>query len=200
MTGLKVLTAPSNEPLTTAEVKTHLRNVFQSDETALLSDIIIACRERYEMETNRALVKRTLQLSLDDFPGDRGHIRLPRPPVSSVTKITYVETGGDTATWSTTNVRVDDGAEMAPARVTPVFEQTWPATRDVTQAVKLEFEAGEGSAASDINQLDRQAIKLMVGNWYLNRQETIVADGYSATVIPNTAQRIVNMRRVMEFG
>lgn len=164
--------APSLEPLTTAEAKSHLR-VDGSNDDALIDALITASREHVEETTRRALITQTWELSLDCFPSmswprSGSVIWIPRSPLQSVTKIDYVNTAGTTETLDASRYRVDSKSE--PARVTEAENENWPLTDGVTNAVTVEFEAGYGDDASDVPQGIKQAMLLLIGHWYENRE------------------------------
>ena len=166
--GLTLVTAPAAEPLTTAEAKTHLR-VDNSEDDVYIGALITAARQEVERYTGRALVTQTWDLTLDAFPWGNGPIWLPRPPVQSVTSISYVDDAGATQTWATANYRVDITGETA--RIEPAWSLNYPTTRGIVAAVTVRFVAGYGAAAA-VPALMVHAIKLLVGEWYEQRQIT----------------------------
>src|SRR5690554_6904374 len=125
------VTQPAEEPVTLVEAKTHLR-VDATDEDALISSLIASAREHVEAFQLRALVTQTWRLSLDRFPRGRV-IRLPRPPLQSVTSITYTDPGGAQQTLSNTLYDVDTDSE--PGRIVLKDDADWPDTADVPRAV-----------------------------------------------------------------
>lgn len=164
----KMVTEPTIEPVTVEEAKTHL-NITHSEDDALIGTYISAARQLCESRTGRAFVTQTQDLYLDGFPV--GPIQVRRPPLSSVTSITYVDDDdGSTATLSSTAYIVDTVSE--PARITPAYNDTWPGTRQIVNAVKVRCVLGYGT--TDIPTKAKQAIKLLVGNWYANRENIVV--------------------------
>ena len=51
--------------------------------------------------------------------------------------------------------------------------QSWPSLYPRDDAVQIEYVAGYGAAAS-VPQVFKQAILLLVGHWYANRESSIV--------------------------
>lgn len=165
MRFITLITAPTVEPVTLAEAKLHLR-VDHADEDSHIRSLIIAAREHAQNATSRAFVGQTWRLSMDCFPDV---IRTPRPPLTSVTSIAYTDTAGASQTLSASAYTVDTYSE--PGRIVPAFGQSWPATRDIPNAVIVTYVAGYGAgAAADVPQPIRQAILLLVGHWYANRE------------------------------
>jgi len=188
--SLSRTSAPSKEPVTTAEAKTHLR-VDTNAEDSYIDALVTAAREHVEQVTRRALITQTWELSLDDFPdsiwfdepfepwirhGEKP-ILIPRSPLQSITKIEYVDTDGTTQTLSASKYRVDSKSE--PARVTEAEGEVWPTTDMVTNGVTVTFEAGYGDNPSDVPQSIRHAIKLLIGNWYEHREQSVVGGSFS---------------------
>ena len=107
--GLKVITAPSAEPVTAAEAKLWAR-VDTSADDALIGSLITTARQYLEDTWDRAFIKQQLQMSLETFPGSRYGwtnlssyevskyaIRLPRAPYLAVTdypQIQYLDADG----------------------------------------------------------------------------------------------------------
>lgn len=164
--GLKRTTNPASEPVTTSEAKTHARISTSSDDS-YIGTLITAARETVENLTGRALINQSWTLTLRDFPCKQ--IIIPINPLSSVTSISYVDTSGATQTWSSANYTVDTSGEIG--RIEAGYGITYPSTRDVVNAVTVVFVAGYGASASAVPEVFKQAIKMLVGHWYLNRGE-----------------------------
>lgn len=160
--GLVPVTPPAAEPLSRAEAKLHLR-VDLTDDDADIDDLVRAARELVEEHSGRSLVTQTWRLELDRFPC--WDIRLPRGPLQSVTSITYIDVAGATQTLSSSLYRVVPSRNL----VEPVYAGYWPATQYVSGAVLVTYAAGFGAAGA-VPLRAKQAIKLLVGEWYANRE------------------------------
>ncbi len=164
------MTAPTIEPVTLYEIKQHLRldSDTSTDEDDVLSNFIIAARDTCEKFQNRAYIDQTWDLVLDDWPGG-DIITIPRPPLGSVTSITYYATGGMTATMTASTYIIDKDSE--PGRVSLGYGEVWPTTtlRPV-KGIIVRFLAGYGSAASSVPTRVKQAIRLLVGHMYEHRE------------------------------
>ena len=173
--ALKVITAPAAEPLTLAEAKAHLR-VDGIDEDGYITALIVAARQGAESITGRALMAQTLELAMDAFPGQ---IVIPRPPLASVTSITYVDESGVTQTLAPSAYAVNSHAQ--PAMVDPAYGTTWPATRSQANAVLVRYVAGY-AAAADVPQEIKQWMLLRIGMLFENRES--VAAGVQFSALP----------------
>ena len=87
-----VTSAPANELLTTAEAKAWLRVDFASDDT-IIDSLAKSGRVYLENFTRRAFVTQTVRHEFDCWPAS-GVIRLPRPPLQSVTSVKYYNSAG----------------------------------------------------------------------------------------------------------
>lgn len=164
---LKQTAAPASEPVTTDEAKSHVR-VDISDDDTLIDSLIASARDTIEKLARRALITQTWRLSLDNWP-DGDAIELPRPPLQSVSSITYTESDGTVNTWDTSGYIVDTDSE--PGRVVLAYGESWPSvTLYPAAAIKITFVAGYGDEAGDVPEPWKQAIKLLVAHWYENRE------------------------------
>jgi uncharacterized phiE125 gp8 family phage protein len=183
---------PANDPVSLADAKNHLR-VDISDDDTLISALITAAREHVEEATRRALITQTWRLSLDQFPAD-DEIELPRPPLQSVSSIIYTDKDDTTSTLATSVYEVDTDGQ--PGRVKLAYGEDWPSdTLAETNPVKITFVAGYGDNASDVPQRWQQAILLLVGHWYENR-EAIVTGGGIPKELPLAVQSLIQMDRI----
>jgi len=187
-TSFAVTTAPASEPITTAEAKSQLR-IDSSDEDTLVDNYITVARQTLETLMRRAFVTQTITLKYDSFPS---RIRLPRPPSTSVTSITYVDTDGATQTWDSANYVLD--SQVEPASIQPAYDVDYPNTRTQPNAVTVTYVAGYGSA-SDVPESIRLAIRLLVGSYYENREATSVA---KANELPLGIQMLVASNEMPE--
>lgn len=158
--------APASEPVTLAEAKAHCR-VDTDTENTLITALITAARETAEAETGRQLISATWTLKLDEFPEDDGCIELRHPPLSSVTSIVYLDADGASQTLSASAYQVDTAGTFGRIVLAP--GETWPTTEaDRINAVTITFVAGYTTVPETL----KLAIKLMVGHWFENREET----------------------------
>lgn len=137
-----------------------------------LRALIVAARQYCETFTGRAFITRTLRLTLDAFPWCENHINLPRPNLLTVTSVQYVDTNGDTQTFSSSDYSVDTAS--LPGAIRLGYGKSWPSTRCQPNAVTITFTAGYGPARSDVPETIRAAMKLYIGDLYENRESSII--------------------------
>lgn len=202
--AIVMVTQPAVEPLTLAEAKLHLRvaDTFTADDDYVTA-LIVAARRFVENYTGRALIEQTFDLKLDSFPC--WQIDVPRPPLISVTSITYVDTAGDTQTVDAADYQVDTDADQG-GRIQPAYLKYWKSTRADLNAVVIRCIAGylgAGSPASDYDYSAnvpaeiKQAMLLVIGHLYEHRESVSEQAGViNAAVLPQGATWLLAPYRV----
>jgi len=189
--ALTLVTAPTVEPVTVADIKSHLR-IDTTDEDTLIEDYITAAREYCERYQNRAYITQTWNLTLNDFP-DGDEIEIPLPPLQSITSIKYYGTDDTEYTLSTDDYMVDTDSEVG--RVVLKYAKTWPSiTLRPANAVVIQFVAGYGDADTDVPERIKQAIKLLVGHLYENREATSIR---SIVNVPFAVESLLMLDRIV---
>lgn len=189
---LKRTTDPTEEPISVTEAKTHLR-VDISDDDTLIEGLIQAARDYLESATRRAFCTQTWRLSLEDWP-DKYEIEIPRPPLVSVTSLKYTDSAGTVTTLSSSLYTVDTDSE--PGRFVLNYGESWPSvTLGTGTPIQLVYVAGYGGASA-VPQWIKQAMYLLVGHWYENREATITGAGVLSNPIPFTLESLIWLRRV----
>lgn len=184
--SVKVITAPSVEPVSLEQAKAHLR-VDTTDQDDLIESLISAARERIEDETGRALITQTLEIALDYFvePPDlrwvtypyltpAKAILLPRPPLQSLKRITYIDGDGNEVLLHDevgsptliSDLVVDTYSE--PGRLVPASGGNWPSVQDRANAVVIRYTAGFGAEGDSVPKPIVQAILLLIGHLHEN--------------------------------
>lgn len=141
--SLNQSTAPTAEPVTLAEAKSHLR-IEHDAEDVTIQAYVQAAREEVETYLNRQLMTATWDLYLDAFPIGRSPLLLPKNPVQSVTSITYTDPDSGAQTFSSASYSSDVYSE--PARIVLKDTAQWPEVLSVPNVVKVRFVAGYTSA------------------------------------------------------
>lgn len=198
--ALELDTAPASEPVTLQEAKDHLR-INANDDDAYIKVLITAAREQAEDYLHRALINQTWKLYLSAFPFDtRGEfpeaIIVPKPPLSSVTSITYTDTDGASQTVSSSDYSVDTVSEEG--RITPAWGETWPSSRAIPNAVIVTFVAGYGSGASSVPARIKQGMLLVIGDMFEHRETLVI--GTTTAKLLQTAETLWSPYRVERFA
>lgn len=168
----KVITPPTQESITRAEAKLHLRlddvgGVHPDD--AIIDGLITGAREYAEHYTQRSIGSQTLEMALDAFPSCSDAIELPQGPTTGITTVTYVDTAGVTQAWSAANYTLDDYS--VPARLVLAYGASWPSTRCVVNAVKVRYVAGAATLPKQVKAAMLLHIQLHYpGNSYTEQE------------------------------
>lgn len=199
---VREVTPPAVEPVTLIQAKAHLRITWTEDD-AYVTTLIAAARRYCEAAAKRTFVN-TVYAMVDDafpfsvnpinrqvrefygqfsspqgavFPGvmamNAGVIQFPRAPLVSVQSVNYIDASGNPQTWASSNYTLVTGS---PGRMQPVFGQIWPVTLPVIGSVSITFTAGYSADASLVRETDQQAVLLMLGHLWENR-EAVTLDG-----------------------
>ncbi|OPX87737.1 MAG: Phage gp6-like head-tail connector protein [Pelotomaculum sp. PtaB.Bin104] len=190
--ALKIKTQPASEPISLAEAKSHLR-VDGTDEDTFIDGLISAAREDCEDFQSRAYITQTWELWLDNWPGS-DCIDIPLPPLQSITSIKYYDTDGTEYTMATVDYFVDTKSYVG--RVVLAYGKAWPSTTlRPANGVCIEFVAGYGDAAADLPAAVKQAMLLIIGDLYENRENTVI--GKQTNELPMAAKSLLWKNRVV---
>lgn len=170
----KIITPVMAEPISVAEVRQHLRLPENDDEDSLLMSLITTARTYCEDFTRRALAEQTLELLLDRFPVF-GAIELPSPPLRNVISVRYKDSEGAESMVSA-DVYIAD-IDNDPGQVMPQSGFTWPVFAPYPSSpIRIRFVAGYEILPIAL----RQAMLLLIGHWYENREATSAATDETA--------------------
>ena len=201
--SLTLVTTPSAEPVTLAEVKNWIKQ-DGNDDDALITALIGAARESAERYLRRALITQTWRLTLDleqnnyarDLPGGvydmpitvlygglPDVIELPLPPLQSVTSVTTYDLDNTGTVYDASNYFVD----TAGSRIVLKQDAVWPGTLRSLAACEVVFKAGYGDDATLVPQGIKTAILMHLQKMY---DERIVCD------MPASCQSLLSKYRV----
>jgi uncharacterized phiE125 gp8 family phage protein len=172
--------------ITTDEAKDHLR-ILSDDEDMLVDALVAAATGHIDGPDGwlgRAIGLQTLEARGEMFADPC--LRLPYPPVVTVSSVKYLDGDGveQTLAPETYSVRGD--------RIAAVWGAAWPQVRSEPENVRVRYQAGYATVPAPI----RAAILLMVGDLYQFRETAVT--GTIATEIPmsTTVQALLSPYRV----
>lgn len=186
--GVRVVSPPSRMPLLAPDVFTQLG--LQAHHGEHVSALIAAATDRVESHLGRALITRTLAVTIDRF--DCQKIELPYPPLVEVDAVRYLDDDGTQQTLDDSMYRVLTSNE--PGSIELAYNESWPTSRPVSEAVEIEYKAGYGVDGANIPHAIRQAIVMMVGEWMEFREGLVV--GERMTAIPDSVQFLLAGHRL----
>lgn len=170
-----LLIPPSAEPWSVTEAKAFLR-VEHDDDDAVIAALIAAARGHVEALSRRALLVQRWRCVLDAWPAN-GRLDPRIGPLRSVVAARVYDQGNTAHDIDTGSFVVD-----APANViaSPCFALPLPGRSDA--GIELDIELGYGTAATDVPEPLRHAIRLLVAHWYENRG--LAAIGGNVAMLP----------------
>lgn len=128
-------------PISLADAKAHLR-VLHDEDDASISALIEAAVDDIESRTGRLFRSSTVVHTRNGFPD--GPLVLPRPPVTAVSSVAYIDTAGDAQTFA------DFVADLSaiPGTIQPAPGSAWPSTQDRSESVTVTYTAGHSAVPS----------------------------------------------------
>lgn len=173
-TGLKVTVSPTEEPLTPDEVKSQIK-IDHTLEDSLITIEIQAAREYVENKLGVALVTQTIEEKLHEFPlKDRLNpmrgIFLKRYPLVTVSSIAYKDSDGNSQTIDSDDYTLVTSSK--PPIIAPKNGVSWPTTLEEVGSITVTYTAGYG-AASAVPADIKQAMLLIISNWFDNRSNSV---------------------------
>ncbi|RAH99199.1 hypothetical protein DLJ53_21880 [Acuticoccus sediminis] len=172
--------APADAPVTLAEAKAHLR-VDHDDEDELIEHLVRTATEYLDGHhgiLGKAIITQTWEEDVTAWRG--GPLALQVGPLQNVVSLVVVDADGTVASSvDLSGYRVDTNHGcLVPLRGTSV-----PRT-EADQRVFVRYTAGYGDAPGDVPAPLRQAMLLLIGAWYENREGTAI--GVSVASIPSS--------------
>jgi uncharacterized phiE125 gp8 family phage protein len=199
------VTEPAAEPITAAEAKLWLKVDHDEDDT-LITELIKAARSIFEQMTGRTLIDTTYRAEWDELPRVGTYIgaaaarelELPRSPFkasSPVSWVKYLNTSGVETTFDAANYTVETGraTDFFP-RVRLVESADWPELGDYPAALRCQFSAGYGAAATDVPDEIKVCLKLLLSHLYQNRMP--LAIGNIVNELPWSLSSLVDLHRI----
>ena len=187
--SLAVVTAATSAPIAQSEAKAHLR-VMTSDEDSYITSLITAATQAAQNYTNSYFINTTLRMNFSYFPDSE--FRLYGGKINSVSNIKYYNASDVLTTWDASNYSVNLDSE--PCLITYGSSSTVPNTYIKTNAVVATYVSGYGPSSSDVPMSIRQAILILIGHFFENRQEVVFG---SPKVMPKASEWLLEPYRIV---
>ncbi len=169
-----LVTGPTVEPVTLAEAKAHCR-VDHADDDGLITGLITTARVYVEQRCWISVCTQTWRQYLDGWPGECR--ALTYPPVTAIMGVTYKDEAGNVLTLSSSvyTLTPDNLCFCLAAK------QEWPTAALWPQwPIAITYTAGWGVGAAVPTPI-KQAMLLLIGHWYENREAVIVSAGVTVS-------------------
>lgn len=196
-----LVTPPAIEPIEVSEAKTHL-NVSGSSKDTYIESLVMTARRQIERYLNRALITQSWKVYYDCW---KHELRVPfgnlqiagvsPGPASPVVK--YYNTAGTLTTLTESDyywvVTTTD-----PGLILRKYDASYPELQyGRPDAIEIAFTAGYGAAASAIPDEIKHAMKLLIGNYFEQRSDVVVADRVQK--IPSYITDLIHSYKLYEF-
>ncbi len=187
-----VVTPPATGAVTLDSLKVFMR-LTGDDEDTLLQTLLDAATDQVELYLGRSLITRTLRLTLDRFPiarcelwwdgvregaiaaltGSSGPIRLPRPPILSITSLTTYTPDDTASVLDPTAYRLDS----ASGAIVLKDGRSWPTGLREQGGIEIDYQAGYGPNPANVPAAIRTAIMMQAAQSYDSRVCGDLCDG-----------------------
>ena len=133
----------------------------------VLVGLITTARQWCENYQRRAYIEQSITWTLDDWQTE---FYPPSPPLISAT-IKYIDTAGVQQDLGVGVYTVD--TESEPGRIYETYGQSWPSIRGDRNSIEIIYKAGYGATAASVPQNIKNAMLLLVGHWFENREAVV---------------------------
>jgi len=175
---LNLISPPALEPVTTVEMKAHLR-IDDASEDAVLADYISTARETIERRTGLALITQSWLLTLDCWP-QNGIVELPRSPLIAIQSIDLFGADGLPVTLDSQQYQVD--IRSFPGRIIVNQGGSLPLSGQSLSGIEIRFDAGYGLTGSSVPASLTHSIKLLTAQFFESRVISALPDAVDATI------------------
>lgn len=196
-----LITAPTEDVISLEEVKRSLKITSTADDDliqALVDSAVSNIDPAGGGWLDRALRPQTWEYRLDGFPCTE--IKLPFPPLISITSFKYDDTGGTERTLAvTTGYRIVGAGSLYKQSLFPPYNTSWPTARCDVGSVRIRFQSGYAEADPDpLPAPIKQAIILGVRELYSLSERSLfvsrkVIEGVSETqwIVSDAASNVM---------
>jgi uncharacterized phiE125 gp8 family phage protein len=189
-----LVTGPSIEPITLAEVQTHLRVTGQDD---YLNGLITTARKNIERYLNRAIITQEWKVYYDCWSDC---LKIPYPVLQSVQSVKCYDISGTLQTLSAADyywvVTTED-----PGSIVRKYDAVWPDLQDGRpDAIEIAYTAGwvktVSPAVDNVPDEIKHAMKLLITNWYEHRGDIVIG---TVNKIPNYILDLIHTYKIYHF-
>ena len=184
--------------ISTEEAKEHLR-ILSTDDDEYINSLCFAAQQNVEKYCNIILMTTEI-VQRGDTWGDIGELYfspVENSGAASLSSIQYYDSDDVLQTWAATNYDFDKFSCPTRIGLASGSGVELPSIANRLNAVEVSYSVGY-ALASEVPKALKQAILILVGQWYENRQEAVV--GRSVGLIPMTARYLMDKYRIRTFG
>ena len=191
---LELTTGPTNEPISIAEAKRHMRVEHSDDDIFIGSLIQVAVNY---VDATGALGKGMITQTWSEYFGPNlSTVRLSLGPVQSVSSIQYYDANNTLQTDTLSNYYVI--GTKGYITIYPKSGYTWPTVFNREDAIKITYVIGFGDTAASVPATVKHALKMLVAHYYENRENELI--GVNSKTIPYGIDALLNTERNSWYG
>ena len=185
---LTLVTGPIISPVSLATLKAHLR-IDEATEDDILQMYLDAATAVAQEQLGKALISQTWNESVRYV---NGRVDLTVNHVQSLSSITYYDSDNVQQTATLSDFDLVAGDDWAY-----VESDAWPSLYSRADAITFQYVAGFGSSPDSIPANIRQAILLLAGQYYANRENVSEA---KLTELPQAFTALIGLSRTGWYG
>lgn len=187
-----VTVPPSAALFSAADLRDHVRT-DASDDT-LLDAYIAAAVDQVESYTGTKLLTQTVTFTRPDL--DQAPMPLPIGPVQSIT-FQYLDASGAAQPLDSTIYALPGlGSRRASLALLSGVGKWWPAVLDHPAAITATAVVGYGTNGAAVPAAIRQAVRLLVGDYFMQREDTIAERSVTPATMPNGVAALLSNYRI----
>lgn len=137
---ITLVTGPDALPVTMVDAKENLKVSDNNQDQSILR-LMRSATDNIELATGQRLITQTWDYYRDCL---EEIMRIPYPPLQSVSYVKYIDSNGAWQTLSTDLYTVD--TYHFPGRIFRTYNAVWPTVQNTPNCVQIRFVAGYGSA------------------------------------------------------
>lgn len=184
-----VIEGPAALPVTIDQARAHVR--ADSSEDTLLAFYLESAVDLVQAYTGLFLLNQTVQISRAKW---RDVMHLSVGPVTSVA-LSFLDSSGAAQNVAGSAYAVA-GLKTLDTNIHLLRGQSWPQISDHPEAITATLQVGYGSDGSAVPAAIRQAILLLVGDYYMQREDTIAERSVAPATLPNGVASLLANKRV----
>ena len=194
---IAIATQPDSEPMDLADAKAWLR-VDHNEEDQSINILISAARRWCENYLHRKIITTAVRQTVRKFPPTR--ITLEASPLVYVDAtslvVTYVDELGSPQTFD--NLSYVVAYDYDPAFVLLREGYSWPSIQSRSaHPIQLAYSVGYGSAPEDVPACIKEAMLLLIGHYFVNRQDVVT--GTISTQVNNAASALLDCEKMAVY-
>lgn len=169
--SITVTSPPAAEPITVVEARAHCRiDADMSEHDSLLAVFIQAARERAEQETGRALITRTVRLTV---PATARLVLRPAP-LGAISEVKLIDEDGTETVVAAGDRRLDQTGPLPVLLLNTLTAGAY--------ALQVTMTVGYGTAGTAVPAAIRAWMLMQVGALFENRESVVI--GASVNTLP----------------